>query len=63
MKEKLLKYDSLKVKRDVLCLHADFVLGKFRVGLTPQSPLNHFFSEVYKQAKLKVFDSRKYEFD
>ena len=46
VKEKLLKYDSLKVKRDVLCLHADFVVGKFRVGLTPQSPLYHIFSQV-----------------
>ena len=46
VKEKLLKYESLKEKHDILCLHTDFVVRKFRVGLTPQSPLDHIFSQV-----------------
>ena len=65
VKEKLLKYESLKEKHDILCLHTDFVVRKFRVGLTPQSPLDHIFSQVlfWDQARLEIFDSRKYEFN
>ena len=63
--EKLSKYDSLKEKHDNLCLHTDFVVRKFRVGLSPQSPLDHVFSQVpfYDQARLRIFDSRTYEFN
>ena len=65
VKEKLSKYDSLKERYDNLCLHTDFVVRNFRVGLSPQSPIDHIFSQVlfYDQARLKIFDSRDYEFN
>ena len=50
-------------KYDSLSLHTNFVVRKFRQGLSPQSPLDHVFSQVlfYDQARLRIFDSRSYE--
>ena len=63
MKEKLANYDDLLEKYNNLHLHSSFFVRKFREEASPQSPLDHIFSQVvfYDQAKLRVFDSRDYE--